>query len=471
MKIHRRETKSRRNGRPVYVWDLRWSEKRRDANGAPIREHGRYVWASRSETFRSEEAANNRRRELEAQTAATGRTIGRAVLEQPFATFASAWVSEAADDVRTGALKERTARDRRDVLRRYVSPVFGPRPVVSITRADVVAFRSDLIAKGLAPATVKGVMAALRNVLELAVEGRALAENPAVLRRSRKRNATATAEGFEHRPLSEQQVAAVTAHAEKDHAVWALVVVFLAYTGVRAAELAGLDVGDLRLTAHPDGSTSGSVAVRRTRKLVEREWRTDTPKSAKSTRRVPIADWLAEDLAAYLRDVHPYGDDPDAPLFPGRKVGGYSHGKNRKAPDAPLAGAPQWRTSEDEWKPIEPSVFYRSVLKPALEAAGLPVSSPGTKGVRLHDLRHTFATIMLNNGVDYREVSEWMGHESYAFMLKTYAHWIPTDDRASANRVRRPMAPPSPSASGELAREKGANRPSSDNVIPIRAAQ
>jgi integrase len=287
-------------------------------------------------SYRRKRDADARLVEVDNELAASGHVVPNAVRETPLATYATAWIEEARDDVRTGSLKERTARDRVDLYRRYIAPVFGARPVATIQREEVVAFRPDLIAKGLAPATVKGIVAALRNVLELAVEGRAITDNPAILRRSRKRNATATADGFEHRPLAEHQVAAVAANAADDDAVWGLVVLFLAYTGVRAAELAGLDVGDLRLTHHADGSVSGSVRIARTRKLVKREWRTDTPKSAKSTRRVPIADWLAEDLAAYLRDVHPYGDDPDAPLFPGRKHGGHTHGSNRRNPDAPV---------------------------------------------------------------------------------------------------------------------------------------
>lgn len=458
----------------VTGYKVRGKELARDEFGNPERnKRGHLVQRDVSYgSYKRKRDADARLVEVENELATTGRVVPNAVRETPLGTYATAWVREAEDDVRTGALKERTARDRKDLYRRYIAPVFGARPVASIRREEVVEFRSGLIGKGLAPATVKGVLAALRNVLELAVEGRAITDNPAILRRSRKRNATATADGFEHRPLSGGQVAAVSANAGEDHAVWGLVVLFLAYTGVRAAELAGLDVGDLRLVAHPDGSVSGSVTVRKTRKVVKREWRTDTPKSAKSSRRVPIADWLAEDLAAYLRDVHPYGGDPEAPLFPGRKHGGYSHGEKRRSPNAPLAGAPEWRTREGDWKPIEPSVFYRSVLKPALTAAGLPVSSPGQKGVRLHDLRHTFATIQLDSGVDYREVSEWLGHASYTITLNTYAHWIPTDERASANRVRRPT--PS-AASAQLARGNAGNRGSStisdDNVLPFRAAQ
>ena len=69
--------------------------------------------------------------------------------------------------------------------------------------------------------------------------------------------------------------------------------------------------------------------------------------------------------------------------------------------------------------------------------------------VRLHDLRHTFATMALDDGHDYREVSEWLGHADYATTLRVYAPWIP-DTRE--NTVSAPPVPAAPTG----------------NVIPLR---
>ena len=71
------------------------------------------------------------------------------------------------------------------------------------------------------------------------------------------------------------------------------------------------------------------------------------------------------------------------------------------------------------------------------------MSEPGTLGVRLHDLRHTFATMALDDGHDYREVSEWLGHADYATTLRVYAHWIPD---ARENNM---TAPPVPAGAGQ----------------------
>jgi integrase len=49
----------------------------------------------------------------------------------------------------------------------------------------------------------------------------------------------------------------------------------------------------------------------------------------------------------------------------------------------------------------------------------------GVPQIRLHDLRHTHATLLLRAGVNPKVVSERLGHSSVAFTLDTYAHVVP----------------------------------------------
>ena len=65
------------------------------------------------------------------------------------------------------------------------------------------------------------------------------------------------------------------------------------------------------------------------------------------------------------------------------------------------------------------------MLHRVLKRAGLP------KKVRFHDLRHTFATLALQNGVDVKTVSGMLGHFSAGFTLDTYAH-VTTDAQLKA---------------------------------------
>jgi integrase len=61
---------------------------------------------------------------------------------------------------------------------------------------------------------------------------------------------------------------------------------------------------------------------------------------------------------------------------------------------------------------------YRS-FRPLLERAGLP-------RIRVHDLRHTFATLLLSKGTHPKIVQEMLGHANISMTLDTYSHVLPT---------------------------------------------
>ena len=63
--------------------------------------------------------------------------------------------------------------------------------------------------------------------------------------------------------------------------------------------------------------------------------------------------------------------------------------------------------------------YNREIWKPALAAAGLP---PATT---FHDLRHTFASTALAEGVPISEVSRWLGHKSITTTVDLYGHLVP----------------------------------------------
>ena len=88
------------------------------------------------------------------------------------------------------------------------------------------------------------------------------------------------------------------------------------------------------------------------------------------------------------------------------------------------------KTGNSEWVfpsptggPMSPdSVLH--MLQRVLKRAELP-------RIRFHDLRHTFATMALQNGVDVKTVSSMLGHYSAGFTLDTYAH-VTTDAQLKA---------------------------------------
>ena len=78
-------------------------------------------------------------------------------------------------------------------------------------------------------------------------------------------------------------------------------------------------------------------------------------------------------------------------------------------------------------QPVSPNSAYNH-LKTLLQKAGLP-------SLRFHDLRHTFATLSLKNGVDVKTLSSTLGHYSAGFTLSTYTHATPDMMREAADTM------------------------------------
>ncbi len=62
------------------------------------------------------------------------------------------------------------------------------------------------------------------------------------------------------------------------------------------------------------------------------------------------------------------------------------------------------------------------------------------KRLRVHDLRHTFATLALQNGVDVKTVSGMLGHYSAGFTLDTYAHVTTSAQRRAAEAMEHVLS-------------------------------
>lgn len=83
--------------------------------------------------------------------------------------------------------------------------------------------------------------------------------------------------------------------------------------------------------------------------------------------------------------------------------------------------------AKESGEPIHPHTFSQAFER-LVEKAGL-------RAIRLHDLRHTHASLALKAGVPVKVISERLGHESPAFTLKQYAHVIPGMQAEAAAQV------------------------------------
>ena len=161
---------------------------------------------------------------------------------------------------------------------------------------------------------------------------------------------------------------------ERENQTYRLVVLFLAYTGVRFGEMAALRVSRLDLT-HRRATIAESVTVVQGKGLV---W--GTPKSHER-RQVPIPRFLV----AELRD-HIAGKEPDELVFNGVRGGG----------------------------PLRAPIF-RVGFHVAAAAIGIPELHP-------HELRHTAASLAIASGADVKVVQQMLGHSSAAMTMDVYGH-------------------------------------------------
>lgn len=394
-----------------------WRENKRDDYGAPI--SGQFI--QRTETLQSAKEAERRKVAVELEIEqGHDPSASKSAAQQPLGHYARMYF-----DALT--ISPQTVEGYRDIYRVHIKPVFANRPVCSILPSDVESWVAGMLSGQRSEKTVKQALGVLRRIMRKAVLDKAIAANPTVeVRVSTSTKQRANREPFKHRPLSAGQIAAIADHiaTEQGNPIFGLAVTFAGFTGLRAAELQGLEIGDLQLSAHP--GTVGAVNVVRTKsRRKSATWVLDTPKSAKSIRTVPLDGWLADDVRDYLSRTHPNGDDPTAPLFPGRL--------NRHR------ASELGRTFSDpvdmlDWdNPIVCEFVYETNFKPALTTLKFP-------SARWHDLRHSFAVMSLSNGEHYMQVSKWLGHATFTLTLDTYGDYITADEGGKAAPLARPMA-------------------------------
>jgi len=368
------KTRSRSDGRASYL--VCWT----DSTGRECQR-----------TYPSKAPANRALKERIAQEA-RDELSDEAASRQRFSLIASAWLEAVSLEV-----KPRTADGYGALLRGHVLPAFGDRRIGAITSVEVQQWVIELVLQGLSHKTIRNVYTPLAATLQYAVDHKIIRNSPCTRLRLPKRTGEPE---FEGHFLSSKQVHALAEDVGRAHSMYGLIVRFVAAVGLRAGEVAGLQLRDVDLDR-------GVIHVRRTlTRDSQRGWVIGTPKSKRSVREVPVLD---EVLLAELADFvigHPHSGNQQAQLFYSRVHGG-GH-------------------SFDPDKPFDPDNFGRRYLKPALKRAGLPHAA--RTGVRFHDLRHTCASLWFEAGIPLAVISRWLGHASVAVTDRVYVHLRPDDD-------------------------------------------
>ncbi|MEE6273476.1 site-specific integrase [Georgenia sp. MJ206] len=279
---------------------------------------------------------------------------------------------------------------RADVGRRdlHLIPRWGDVPLGAITRHDIRAWAAELRAgdgsRERSAATVQRIVHLLSASLAAAVDAGILTANPATRMR------LGGGQGSAERYLTRDEFAALHEHLAGEHARMAALLVA---TGMRWGEAAGLH------TARIDRER-GVVEVAEVWSTTGRAMK-PYPKG-RQRRHVPLPSWVELDGATSRECGYPH------PL--GRCRSGL-------AVTTP-AGA------------ILDDSLFRKVFAAAAKAAGVG-------HVRVHDLRHTYASWLLQDGVPLAEVGRLLGHQS-PLTTQRYAHLADVPTAAVLAALRRP---------------------------------
>lgn len=283
-----------------------------------------------------------------------------------------------------------------------ILPTFGKQRIASVASQDVERWIGKLVAEGRAPSTVHNHYVALNKVFRYAQRHRLITHNPCEAVELPKQGSR---EDFAAVFLTLSEVETIAAELDSWQP-YGLLIQFAAYTGLRAGEIAGLRIKDLDLAG-------GRVLVRQTIRRVNGKWTVGTPKSKNSSREVPFARRaMVADLREYLL-THPNSGDPDALLWPARSKG------SRRL---------------DYTRPIDCGGVRSYYLVPAAARLGI------AEHMRFHDLRHTYASLMLAARFEPFEVARYLGHSGLELLARTYGHMYPSEPNAVADKFERHVA-------------------------------
>jgi integrase len=270
-------------------------------------------------------------------------------------------------------------------VRLHIVPVIGSVQLCLMKRGDVINFYQELTQRGLSAAMQRKVGTTLTIALNKAVDLDLLPSNPATKVDKPK------AKKPEVRPFDPDQVAAFLDAAHSDR-------LFAFY---RTALDSGARPGELFALTWPDVDFDrGFISITKSLEEIGGKLRIKEVKTAKGRRRIDLSkdtlDVLTDHRQAMLAEGHISG-----PVFCDTQ-GGY----------------------------LRISNLHRTSFKPTLSRAGLP-------SVRLYDLRHTSATLLLLADEPAKVVSERLGHASIQLTLDTYSHVLPTMQKRAADTMGR----------------------------------
>lgn len=283
--------------------------------------------------------------------------------------------------VRTKQITYETKVNRID---KWIRPYFENRPTNAITPVEIRQWQASLktsetmFKKPLSPGYMQNLVVELSSIFNFAVRFYGLSSNPCKVAgnnvgKKQKSMNFWTKEEFDR----------FIATFEKTDPLYTAFLI-LYYCGMRIDELEALTAEDVNIPER-------KITINKTYHLIGGEGVITTPKTEKSIRTITIPAFLADRIAAYERRI--YGITPKTRLFE------LSHST------------------------------YARILEEHTRMAGV-------KRIRLHDLRHSHASLLIELGFSALLVSERLGHENVSTTLNIYSHLFPSKQSEVAEKLQ-----------------------------------
>ena len=296
------------------------------------------------------------------------------------------WIQYWMENELMGSVKVSSYQTYLNLAKRHLIPHLGDIDLSELSPKVMLSFVNSLQEKGLAESTVRSVYRLLSACMRAALDNGLIHKNPC------KKIRVQHGESREQRVMSQNEQRIVEQEMKRENNLSALISM---YTGLRLGEICGLKWTDVDWK-------SGTVTVRRTIQRLKKlncdcgaktHLMIGSPKSTSSHRTIPLPAFLLQQLRELQKTENSHSDF----IF------------------------------STTVHPAEPRTIQRRFER--------MMCRMGLKGVYFHTLRHSFATRLLELGVDIKTVSVLLGHSSAKTTLDCYAHSLLEQQRNAVNRL------------------------------------
>lgn len=285
-------------------------------------------------------------------------------------------------------LKQSTLLTKKAVLQTHILPFFGSKPINEIKASDVRRWQAKLMSSpnNYSQTYLKKINTELNSIINYAKRFYDLNTNPCG-----KAGTIGKAKAEEMHYWTYDEYIAFR-EGVKDKPLSYICFEVLYWTGMREGELLALSPADIDL----DNKT---ISINRTYQRIEGKDVFTSPKTRKSKRKIPIPDFLCQELSDYIQSR--YMLDADERLFP-----------------------------------VTKSYLSHEMIRGC--------KNTGVKKIRIHDIRHSHASLLINQGCDALMLADRLGHEKVSTTLNTYSHLFPHKQQELVHSLESLQATDSP---------------------------